>query len=121
MTHRNLMEREVGECWREIAGSSDAVQRMCNEHAARVPSLDINSRAGQYRHGGANLTLFAHYILRHRMQSDNRVEEQSVSEEAQGTDIGRRTEAVSLVEMGPVSVETKGYNRGLELSFTPRN
>lgn len=55
------------------------------------------------------------------MQSDNRVEEQSVSEEAQGTDIGRRTEAVSLVEMGPVSVETKGYNRGLELSFTPRN
>ena len=55
------------------------------------------------------------------MQSTNRVEEQSVSEEAKGTDTGRRTDAVGLVEMGPVSVETKGYNRGLELSLTPKN
>jgi hypothetical protein len=55
------------------------------------------------------------------MQNNIRVEEQSVSEEAQGTDTGRRTEVVSLVEMGEVSVETKGINRGLELSLTPRN
>jgi hypothetical protein len=55
------------------------------------------------------------------MQSNTRVEEQIVSEEAQGKDTGHRTDVVSLVEMGDVLVETKGYNRGLELSFTPKN
>lgn len=33
---------------------------------------------------------------------------------------GFHMETVKLVEMGQVSVETKGYSRGLELGFTPR-
>jgi hypothetical protein len=41
-------------------------------------------------------------------------------EEVKNTDSGCRTETVKLVEMGSVSVETKGYTRGLELGFTPR-
>ena len=44
-----------------------------------------------------------------------------VSEEKKDADVGCRTEAVKLVEMGQVSVETKGYNRGFELGFTPKS
>jgi hypothetical protein len=46
------------------------------------------------------------------------IEKQTVSEEAKGAP---RTEAVKLVVMGPVSVETKGIVRGFELGFTPKS
>jgi hypothetical protein len=49
---------------------------------------------------------------------DKLIEEKSVSEEAKSAP---RTEAVKLVEMGKVSVETKGFARGVELGFTPRS
>jgi hypothetical protein len=52
------------------------------------------------------------------MIMDKPIEKQSVSEEAHGA---RRTATVKLVEMGRVSVETKGFLRGLELGFTPRS
>ena len=55
------------------------------------------------------------------MATDELIQQQSVSEEAQSTDGGRRTETLKLVEMGPVSVETKGFVRGLELGFTPKD
>jgi len=51
------------------------------------------------------------------MINDKPVEKQSVSEEIKRAS---RTEAVKLVEMGPVSVETKGIIRGVALGFTPR-
>ena len=51
------------------------------------------------------------------MINDKPVEKQSVSEEVKSAS---RTEAVKLVEMGSVSVETKGIVRGVELGFTPR-
>jgi hypothetical protein len=47
-------------------------------------------------------------------------ETSNVPEEKKSADGGCRAETVKLVEMGQVSVETKGYNRGLELGFTPR-
>ncbi len=49
------------------------------------------------------------------------VETQSVSEETKGSDAARQAESVKLVEMGAVSVETKGIVRGLEIGFTPRS
>ena len=49
---------------------------------------------------------------------DKSMEKQTVSEEAKSAP---RTEAVKLVEMGKVSVETKGVLRGLELGFTPKS
>lgn len=51
---------------------------------------------------------------------DNRklVESQVVAEETKDSD---SRQSVKLVEMGQVSVETKGTARGLELGFTPRN
>ncbi len=49
------------------------------------------------------------------------VETQSAQEEAPGTSSGARTEAVKLVEMGDVSVETRGIARGLELGYTPKS
>jgi hypothetical protein len=52
------------------------------------------------------------------MINDKPVEKQSVSEEVKSAS---RTEAVKLVEMGPVSVETKGIVRGVELGFTPKS
>ena len=52
------------------------------------------------------------------MINDKPTEKQSVSEEVQSAS---RTEAVKLVEMGPVSVETKGIARGFELGFTPKS
>ena len=47
------------------------------------------------------------------------VETPSVSEET--SDTTRPTDSVKLVEMGPVSVETKGIIRGLEIGFTPKS
>ena len=52
------------------------------------------------------------------MINDKPVEKQSVSEKDKSAS---RTEAVKLVEMGPVSVETKGFVRGFELGFTPKS
>ena len=54
---------------------------------------------------------------------DNRewVETGSASEQAQVKDGSAPVEAVKLVEMGDVSVETKGTIHGLELGFTPRS
>jgi len=53
---------------------------------------------------------------------DNRklVESQLVAEETQDTD-SDRLRSVKLTEMGPVSVQTRGIARGLELGFTPKN
>ena len=48
---------------------------------------------------------------------DKPIEKQTVSEEAKKAP---RTEAAKLVDMGRVSVETKGIVRGLELGFTPK-
>ena len=52
------------------------------------------------------------------MSNDKPVEKQSVSEEVKSAS---RTEAVKLVEMGPVSVETKGFVRGFEVGFLPKS
>ena len=49
------------------------------------------------------------------------VETGSVSEETQADDSNLRTDSVKLVEMGDVSVETKGTLHGLELGFLPRS
>ena len=49
---------------------------------------------------------------------DKPVETQNVSEDAKSAP---RTEAVKLVDMGRVSVETKGIARGAELGFTPKS
>jgi hypothetical protein len=55
------------------------------------------------------------------MDSREWVENGSVSEETQIKDSRAPAEAVKLVEMGEVSVETKGTLHGLELGFTPRS
>jgi hypothetical protein len=52
------------------------------------------------------------------MINEKPVEKQNVSEKDKGAS---RTEAVKLVEMGPVSLETKGFARGFELGFTPKS
>ena len=52
------------------------------------------------------------------MINDKPVEEQSVSEEVKSAS---RTEAAKLVEMGPVSVETKGFVHGFEVGFFPKS
>jgi hypothetical protein len=52
------------------------------------------------------------------MINDKPVEQQSVSEKDKSAS---RTEAVKLVEMGPVSVETKGFARGFEIGFLPKS
>jgi hypothetical protein len=49
------------------------------------------------------------------------VETQSVCEETQAEDGNLRTDFVKLVEMGDVSVETKGTLHGLEIGFLPRS
>jgi hypothetical protein len=54
------------------------------------------------------------------MDNHKRVETVSSAEEARVEDSSAPAEAVKLVEMGEVSVETKGTLRGLELGFTPR-
>jgi hypothetical protein len=55
------------------------------------------------------------------MDSRELVKTGSVPEEATVKDSGVRPDAVKLVEMGDVSVETKGTAHGLELGYTPRN
>ena len=55
------------------------------------------------------------------MINDNLNDKQSVSDTKESTDGARRTEAVSLTEMGSVLNETKGIIHGLELGFTPRS
>jgi hypothetical protein len=55
------------------------------------------------------------------MDTRDLVETQIVSEETKNSDGGRGTESVKLVEMGAVSVETKGWARGLEIGFTPKS
>jgi hypothetical protein len=40
---------------------------------------------------------------------------------AENTDVQAATETVELIEMGDVSVETKGFVRGLEIGLTPKN
>lgn len=54
------------------------------------------------------------------MDNRQRTETRSVPEPTQTTHDGLRTDTVKLVEMGNVSVETKGITRGLELGFTPK-
>ena len=55
------------------------------------------------------------------MDTRTSVEMPGVSEETRVTDSGSRTETVKLVEMGDVSVETKGMFRGLELGLLPKS
>jgi hypothetical protein len=55
------------------------------------------------------------------MESRELVETGSLCEETKVKDGSVRPDAVKLVEMGDVSVETKGIAHGLELGFTPRN
>jgi hypothetical protein len=54
------------------------------------------------------------------MSTDNLIEKTGVPEAKGSTDSDRRTETVNLVEMGSVSMETKGWIQGIELGFTPR-
>jgi hypothetical protein len=49
------------------------------------------------------------------------VEEGSLAEEAKVKDSSVQPDVVKLVEMGDVSIETKGTAHGLELGYTPRN
>jgi hypothetical protein len=55
------------------------------------------------------------------MAIDQSIENQVVSEEMQGMESDCRTNSVKLVEMGPVSVETKGIIAGFEIGFLPRS
>ena len=55
------------------------------------------------------------------MDIDKPSEQQNLPAQARATDGGRTKETVKLVEMGPVSVETKGFFRGVEIGFTPRS
>jgi hypothetical protein len=59
--------------------------------------------------------------MRRPMIIDKSIEKQIVSEEMQGMESDCRTNAVKLVEMGPVSVETKGVVVGFEIGFLPRS
>lgn len=54
------------------------------------------------------------------METGKLVETSSVLEEKNDTHGVNSAEPVKLVEMGQVSVETKGFTRGLEIGFTPR-
>jgi hypothetical protein len=55
------------------------------------------------------------------MDTRKLVETQSKTEATKTSDSGRPAESVKLVEMGPVSVETKGFVRGIEIGFTPKS
>ena len=55
------------------------------------------------------------------MDSHELVETGSVCEETKVEDSNLRTDAVKLVEMGDVSVQTKGTLHGLEIGFLPRS
>jgi hypothetical protein len=54
------------------------------------------------------------------MDTRQRTETRSIPETTRTTHDGPRADTVKLVEMGSVSVETKGITRGLELGFTPK-
>jgi len=51
----------------------------------------------------------------------NRIEKPAGVSDAKDADGGRQTETGNLVDMGAVSVETKGILHGIELGFTPRS
>jgi len=55
------------------------------------------------------------------MDTDNLIEKPSVPEAKGPTGGALRRETASLVEMGSVLQETKGFIRGVELGFTPRS
>jgi hypothetical protein len=55
------------------------------------------------------------------MDTQQRIQTRSVPQTTQTTHEGLRADTVKLIEMGNVSVETKGITRGLELGFTPKN
>ena len=52
---------------------------------------------------------------------DQSIKKEVVSEEVQGMESDCRTKSVKLVEMGQVSVETKGFVVGFEIGFLPRS
>jgi hypothetical protein len=54
------------------------------------------------------------------MDKQKRIDTESDPGKTQATHNELRPDPVKLVEMGDVSVETKGTIRGLELGFTPR-
>ncbi|MBS0422003.1 MAG: hypothetical protein JSR66_30135 [Proteobacteria bacterium] len=55
------------------------------------------------------------------MDSREQIETGRVSEQEKMADSSSQADAAKLVEMGNVSVETKGTIHGLELGFTPRS
>jgi len=55
------------------------------------------------------------------MDTRKLIENKDPAAQAQDTQSKRSMETVKLVEMGPVSVETKGFFRGVEIGFTPRS
>ena len=55
------------------------------------------------------------------MDTRKLIEQKDPATQAQGTQSKCSMETVKLVEMGPVSVETKGFVRGVEIGFTPRS
>jgi len=54
------------------------------------------------------------------MDNQKRIDTQSDPEKIRATHNELGPDPVKLVEMGDVSVETKGIVHGLELGFTPR-
>lgn len=55
------------------------------------------------------------------MGTDNLIEKPGVYGAQEPTDGDHRTQVVSLVEMGSVLTETKGFLRGLEPTLTPQS
>jgi len=55
------------------------------------------------------------------MDTGKLIETQNLSEDALGAAGGHSLDAVKLVVMGDVLVETKGFVRGVEIGFTPRS
>jgi len=55
------------------------------------------------------------------MDTRKLIELKDSSAEAKDAQSVRSMEAAKLVEMGPVSVETKGFFRGVEIGFTPKS
>jgi hypothetical protein len=55
------------------------------------------------------------------MDNGKRIETRNVPEKAPTSRSGVHPDTVKLVEMGDISVETKGTVRGLELGLTPKS
>jgi len=55
------------------------------------------------------------------MDIRKQVEVSNVSAEMKKAEADRPARSVRLVEMGQVSVETKGVARGVEIGFTPKS